>query len=305
MAAALSRRHPLRMEYCSCALDPLRRYLEKTIMQSDRRAFLAGATAALVQVAAASDSQAADAKSAAIDNLPVLDYGRSFVCGTADFNRVRFWVESRTVLIDGDQRHEFLQFGSCKSENTFAEKDLFATDNYDFLPILADDGNWLIFRRKNRITPEYRSIKKEVWGPADYKLKFGRTVRTLDSFEAIRDATAAGTPLVSRTEISDEQSGLRAIMEAPVKTINIEPNSKMYQIDTGPIALPDLSRRYEPRVDCLRLAFVAFNVPHFADFVVEQSTPVLEDGQEKARTFHYSSPISLPAKNILIALDET
>jgi hypothetical protein len=280
-------------------------YSGENTMQPNRRTFLAaGATAAFVAAAVNSNSSAVDAKTAEIDQLPVLDYGRSFVCGTANFNRVRFWVESRTVLIDGDQRHEFLQFGSCKSENTFAEKDLFSTDNYDFLPILADDGNWLIFRRKNRITPEYRSIKKEVWGPANSKLKFGRTVRVLESFEAIRDATAAGSPLVARTIISDEPSGLRGIIEAPVKTINIQPDRKLYQVDTGPIALPDLTRRYEPRVDCLRLAFVAFNAPHFADFVIEQPTPIMEDGQEKAQIFHYSGPISLPAMNVLIAMED-
>jgi hypothetical protein len=250
-----------------------------------------------------SDSRADDAPLALIDNLPVLDYGRSFVCGTAGFNNVRLWVESRTLLFDGDRRHEFLQFGSCKSENTFGEKDLFYADNYDFLPILGDDGNWLVFRRKNRITAEYRSIKKEVWGPANLKLKFGRQVRRLDSFAAIREATAAGTPLVSRTELSDEQSGLKAIIEAPVKTINIQPDRALCQIDTGPVGLPDLSRRHEPPVDCLRLAFVAFNAPHFADFVVEQPTPIIDEGKELAQTFHYSNPISLPAKNSLIALD--
>jgi hypothetical protein len=267
----------------------------------DRRTFLAaGLTAALP----AASLHADEARPAFIDGLSVLDYGRSFVCGTASFNNVRFWVESRTVLFDGDRRHEFLQFGSCKSENTFGEKDLFYADNYDFLPILGDDGHWLIFRRRNRLTTDYRMIKKEVWGPANPKLKFGRKVRVLDSFDAIRDATAAGLPLVSRTELADEQAGLRAIIEAPVKTINIQPERSLYQIDTGPLGLPDLGRRYEPPVDCLRLAFVAFNAPHFADFVIEQPTPIAEDGQERAWMFHYANPISLPAKNSLLAIED-
>ena len=89
-----------------------------------------------------------------------------------------------------------------------------------------------------------------------------------------------------------------------MKKINIEPEKKLYQIDTGPIGLPDLSQRDEPRVDCLKLAFVAFNAPHFADFVVEQPTPVIEDEQERCQVFHYSNPISLSAKNLLIALDD-
>lgn len=269
-------------------------------MTTSRRAFVAtGLTVALGSASVAEGPQ----QTPTIDGVPVLDYGRSFVCGTAAFNNVRFWVESRTLLFDGDQRHEFWQFGSCKSENTFGEKDLFYADNYDFLPILGDDGHWLIFRRKNRLTAEYRMIKKEVWGPAAFKLKYGRSVRVLDSFESIRDATAAGVPLVSRTELADETTGLKAIIEAPVKTINIQPDRKQYQIDTGPVGLPDLGQRHDPPVDCLRLAFVAFNAPHFADFVIEQPTPIIEGGRELAQTFHYSNPISLPAKNSLIALD--
>ena len=76
----------------------------------------------------------------------------------------------------------------------------------------------------------------------------------------------------------------------------------MYQIDTGPIAYPDLSKPFDPPLDCLRLAFVAFNAPHFADFVVEQSTALVEDGQEKGKLYHFSGPFSLPAKNTLLAL---
>ena len=57
-----------------------------------------------------------------MDALAPLDYGRSFLLGKAPSNEVRFWVESRTRLIDeqtGDVE-DYLQVGSCKSENTFA-----------------------------------------------------------------------------------------------------------------------------------------------------------------------------------------
>jgi len=269
-------------------------------MRTDRRAFVAAGVAAAM--GERSGRAAAPSRRGDVDGLPVLDFGRSFVSGTASFNRVRFWVESRTMLLDGARRHEFLQCGACKSENTFAARDLFHADNYDFLPILGDDEHWLIFRRRNRIAGDYRTVRKEVWGPAERKLRYAAGVEVLSSFERIRDATAAGRPLVSRTEIADAATGLRAIIEAPVKTINIEPARKLYQIDTGPVALPDLSRRYQPSVDCLRLAFVAFNAPGFADFVVEQPTPVVEDGRERCRVYHYSSPVTLTARNSLLAV---
>jgi hypothetical protein len=272
-------------------------------MHCNRRTFVtSGLAAACI---AGSSSPGLAQGPVPIDGLTCLDYGRSFICNTANFNRVRFWVESRTVLIDGGTRTEFYQCGSCKSENTFGEKDLFYADNYDFLPILGE-GHWLVFRRTARLNPNYRSIKRveEMWGPPQLKLREARKVTVLDTWEKIRDVSAAAVPIISRTELADGQTGLKAIIEAPVKTLNISIDKSMYQVDTGPVAYPDLSQRYEPRIDCIKLAFVAFNAPHFADFVVEQPTTVIEDGRETCQIHHYSNPFSMPAMNTLLAVED-
>jgi hypothetical protein len=274
-------------------------------MHTPRRSFIAAGAAALAFAPAVAFAEEKQDQPAKVEGMACLDYGRSFICNTASFNAVRFWVESRTVLMDGDQRSEFYQCGSCKSENTFAKEDLFAQENYDFMPILGD-GYWLVFRRTARLNPNYRQIKTldGFWGPANLKLREARKLSVLETWEQIRDATAAAIPIVSRTEIQDETTGLKAIIECPVKTMNISLDKKLYQVDTGPIALPDLSKRHEPRIDALRLAFVAFNAPHFADFVIEQPTKVIEEEQEKCQIHHYSGPISLKAKNTLLAVGD-
>ncbi len=241
------------------------------------------------------------------DGIKCLDYGRSFICGTAPFNCVRFWVESRTTLFDdkAGTSVDYYQCASCKSENTFGEKDLFLADNYDFLPILGD-GHWLVFRRPARISSRYRTVRTvdEMWGEPRMILHDAPEVMLLDTFEKIRDATAAGTPLVTQTEIVNEETGLRAVIECPTKTMNVSLDKSMYQVDTGPIAFPDLTQRFDPQIDCLSVAFVAFNAPDFADFILEQPTPVVEEGQEeeKCQVYHFSSPFSLPAKNRVLAL---
>ncbi len=280
-------------------------------MTASRREFIAAGAAGLCGgLAVGANRMSAEIATVRADDKPVgriqcLDYGLSFVAGTATFNSVRFWVESRTTIFDdkAGTSTEFYQCASCKSENTFGEKDLLYKDNYDFLPIVGD-GHWLIFRRTARLNPNYRQIRKveDVWGPMNMKLRGAADVIVLDSWEKIRDATAAGVPIVSQTEIAHADTGLRAVIECPVKTMNISHDKRMYQVDTGPIALPDLSKRFDPAIDCLSLAFVVFNAPHFADFVVEQPTPVIEDGQEKCLIHHYSSPFSLPAKNVVLAV---
>ena len=244
-----------------------------------------------------------------INGMQPLDYGRSFITHTAAFNAVRFWVESRTRIIDertGSHR-DYYQCGSCKSERTFAEKDLFIEDNYDFLPIVSGSDDLLVFRRHARTTDRYRDVAKvdRYWGPPTLKLRTAPQVREVGDWEAIRTATAAAAPIVAQTEIANEETGLRAIIEYPVKTMNIGLDKKLYQVDTGPVAYPDLAKRHTPDIACLSLAFVAFNAPAFADFVVEQPTPVVEDGVEKCKVFHYSAPFSLPARNRLLALDDS
>jgi len=237
-----------------------------------------------------------------------LDYGLSFLSNPSPANSVRFWIESRTTLVDDStgERVDFYQCASCKSERTFAEEGLFQEDNYDFLPIFGgkEAEDLLVFRRPARLSERYREVTKseDVWGKPILKLREGRPVRVLDTWEAIRDATAAAVPIVTQTEIANPETGLRAIIECPVKTMNVSLDLEMYQVDTGPVAFPDLSRRFDPWIECLRLAFVAFNAPHFADFVIEQPTPVVEDEKEVCQIHHYSNPISLPAKNTVLAV---
>jgi len=238
-------------------------------------------------------------------SMPPLDYGLSFICNTAPFNSVRFWVESRTRIIDERAKTwtDYCQCGSCKSENTFAERDLFQKDNYDFLPIFGA-GLWLIFRRRVGLSEKYRKVTRveEVWGQPVLKLREARKVTVLDTWEKIRDATTAAIPIVTQTEFANEDTGLRAIIECPTKTMNVSLEKKLYQVDTGPVAFPDLSKRYEPEIDCLSLAFLAFNAESFADFIIEQPTPVLENDAVKCEVYHYSKPFSLPAKNRILAL---
>ena len=234
----------------------------------------------------------------ASSTLPPLDYGRSFLQGKWADNRVRFWIESRTRLLrpDNPQPIDYYQCASCKSENTFAPKDLFHKENYDFLPIFGpEDG--VIFRRKAWLNTDYRQVRKsaEMWEGQTYKLIRPRKVRLLRSNREIREATHAGIPLVAQTEIADAKTGLRAIIEYPVKTMNIHDTRDLYQVDSGPVAFPDLTKPDPRPAESLHLAFVAFNAPASADFVIESPTPIPGD----VRIHHYSRLESLPAVNRL------
>lgn len=268
------------------------------LLPGKRRDFLRASAALLAPAATAAGKP---------ETLEVIDYARSFLIGKTPANRVRFWVESRTRIIDERTgRHEdFYQCASCKAESTFADKDLFRADNYDFLPVFGpEDG--VIFRRKAWLNPDYRSVKKaaQMWDGQIYKVRKPAACRLLANNDEIRRASHEGHPIVAQTEIADEVSGLRAIIEFPVKTLNIHDERNLYQVDTGPVAFPDLSARGTSFAESLSLAFIAFNAPHFADFVIEDVTPIKEGEREIAQVRHYERIISLPASNRLFALQQ-
>lgn len=271
-----------------------------------KKGLFAASTALLVPATVGcAPGQEASAKGS--DPSGCIDYGQSFLCNTAEFNSVRMWIESRTTITDtkSGKSTVYYQGASCKSENTFGESDLFYADNYDFLPIFGD-GKVLVFRRHSyKRGDRYRSIKKmeEMWGgdPVIYAPN-PKVVTELDTFEKIRDATAAGIPIVTQTEFQNDQTGLRAVVEAPCKTMNISHPKKIYQVDTGPVAFPDLSKRYDDQMESLSLAFIAFNQPHFADFVIEARTPVMDVEKEVATVYHYSKLKTVNGTNRIYAL---
>ena len=229
-----------------------------------------------------------------------LDYGRAFLIGNAPENEVRFWVESRTRIIDktSGQSEDYVQVGSCKSEHTFAKDNLLHEDNYDFLPIFGPEWS-VVYRRHANLRDSYREIRRseEWWNGQQYHLIVGSDVEELTSDAAVREATYDSVPIVAQTQVRNEKTGLQAIMEYPVKTMNTNRANDIYQVDTGPVAFPDLSQRHARHVDALSLAFVVFNAPHFADFVLEMPTRV---GDEQV--YHYSKVVSLAAVNRLYAV---
>ena len=229
-----------------------------------------------------------------------LDYGRSFVLGNGPENEVRFWVESRTRIVSeaSGQSEDYVQVGSCKSEHTFARENLLHEDNYDFLPIFGPEWS-VVYRRHADLRDSYREIRRsqEWWNGQQYRLTVGCEVEELTSAAAVREATYDAVPIVAQTHVRNEETGLQAILEYPVKTMNTNRANDLYQVDTGPVAFPDLSQRRARHVEALSLAFVVFNAPHFADFVLEAPTRV---GDEQV--YHYSKLVSLAAVNRLYAV---
>lgn len=238
--------------------------------------------------------------------MQVVEYSRSYLFFTAKgrSNTARLQVEARCELFGPmtDARDVFFFFASCKAEHTHVAGPLFQNPNYDFCGAFSD-RDFAIFR-----TPAWHETDQHTRGSIESTFDSVREIihwqeaSALETRAAISNATLAGTPLVGRTEWEMEDSGIRVRLEYPIKTMNVHPETAQYQIDTGPLPFPDASPPGARGVERLVPAFVAWNTPDRAEFILQRPTPVTRDGREIGRVLHYSEIRALSVKNAVLGV---
>ena len=232
------------------------------------------------------------------------DFARSFVTFVTPgrSNNARIQVEARCELTDqttGDVESYYL-VASCKGEDTYGAGRLFLVPSYDFC-IIYSSADFKIIRT-------HANAEQDNVGVGDIKDKFldatfhvdMADADLLDDDKAVVEATLANRVVNGRTEIADEAGRYRAMIEFPVKTMNVNDIRWMYQVDTGPILLPDFASQHERMIERFQLAFVAYKRSDEAYFVIQEPTPVVKGRPEKVS--HYSRVIRMDAANSVVAL---
>ena len=203
---------------------------------------------------------------------------------------------------------------SCKTERVGSERDLWLLPNADFAPVVSDVDfliikSWQkkgmgVMRNPPTLGPQPErqiGLVKEAWATSSVEF---RSVpgKILTRTEAIIAAIRSDRPLVSHTEFS--QGDYTVTIDHPVKTINYSERENVFQTDTGPILLPDLSpervAKEESLVGCLDLAYSAFNAETWAEFIVNVPTELTPG----LSVNHYARPVRIEnAKNWIVELD--
>jgi len=235
--------------------------------------------------------------------MDVCDFSRSFVTFVCfdGANNARIQVEAICEMGDGDAAEQYLLVASCKSEDTHARQNLFKSPNYDFCAIFSRDQY-----RLHRVPMPFDDTVRDS-GPIEDR--FEQTITTLKTAaaeectdsEAVFEATMDGRVLVCRTEVYDRDNAASAVLWYPVKTMNVRRDPCAYQIDTGPIIVPDMTIQ-QPGIDDLELAFVAWNRPDWAEFVIQQAVdPYPGSPHAGPQVGHYSAIRVMDACNSIFA----
>jgi len=295
---------------------------------TDRRDFLAlagvGLTAAATSLTTfAQDKPPTDAAGA----VSITDFERSCLRFRIDttkkppktvsrklpmtLNNVRFSLAARVVITHkaSGRVHDYVLSPSCKSEQVWVKRDVWHQPNADMC-MLAGKDEFLVQKLWDKadkgimlypaslgVQPERQlGDPKEAFDSFSINL-VKRPGRVLGDIDSILAALESDVPVVSQTEY--ETAGHDVLLEYPVRCVNFSERERYYQVDTGPILLPDFEREYKSMLAGCRLAYIAHNSPEWAEAIVCVPTPLSDD----IKVHHYSQVVRLEGtRNRMIAV---
>jgi hypothetical protein len=218
-------------------------------------------------------------------------------------NLARIQIEALIDVIDASGAAErFVLIAPCRTEWVYAEDRLFQLPSGEYRNIYSltehrGMGRGITYEggrsRGGPVAGTYRSLAIDIRTFAQTKL--------LDTPADIAAATSRNLPMVGRTEIQDPAGSRRYVIEYPVKTMNFRPESASFQVDTGPLLVPDFDLTTERAIDRLEMAHVAYNRLDRAAFILRRPTPINDaSGKELCRVLHYSEVREYAAHNQIL-----
>lgn len=215
-------------------------------------------------------------------------------------NKARIQIEAIIDVIaeESGAGERFVLIAPCRTEWVYAEDKLFQIPSGEYRCIfsLKDERN---VGRSLTVTgaPSRGHPVKDTFRSLTIDIKPFARARELKTAADICAGTASNLPLVARTELRDAKRKERYVLEYPIKTMNYRPETPSFQVDTGPLLVPDFSSTAAAAIDRLEMAHIAYNRLDRAEFILRRPTPIPDkDGKEANRVLHYSEVVEHPAR---------
>lgn len=256
--------------------------------------------------------------------MKTVDFSRSFMTWRIDLlvkppatashkpptslNNARIPLDCRCEILDRrtGESQEFVLGVNCKTERVGVDRDIWTEPNADFVPIMSRTQFMMLKQfdcagKQVPLYPPSRGMQPErqvgyvddAFDSLKIDIHYGAG-EALERADQIVAAILSNDVLVARTEIQNER--YVAMLEFPVKSVNASERDNIYQPDTGPVLFPELTREPEDLIAGFELAFVAFNTPDWAEFLIRVPTPVNGD----VSVHHYSRSVRLDTRNQIV-----
>lgn len=219
-------------------------------------------------------------------------------------NIARIQLDAACTLIDdntGKHTHYYL-IAPCRAERMYLDTPLFQLPNYEFCGIWSAD-EFLIIRTawvSERDNRQY-GLGRERWREIRLDIRTFAQSQMLDGAAAVVQATLDNRSLTARTELVDTGRGRRAILEYPIKTMNLMQEPSRFQVDTGPLILPDFQANKARFIECFEMAYVVYHTWDKAEFILRKPVSSVDGGDPGAITTDYSLVQIVPARHTILA----
>ena len=249
--------------------------------------------------------------------MQVLDYRNSFVLNTAavdgeELNTCRTQILARCTVRNEStkQAGDFFLGKECIGEAMYRDGGIAQLPTSEVCIVFsegisalhkkfADHGNDVVQVGDATAKRRGHDGRLAYWTDLSFKLNAVESRRLKTSPEIIR-ATLDAEPMVGRTTVQTDGSGWKAVLEYPIAYMNVHPPADRFQVDVGPVLLPDFDRDADSVVSRLDFAYVMYNELDRAEFAVRTPTDVGENAA--ATTLHYSKVTQVEAKNEVFSL---
>ena len=237
--------------------------------------------------------------------MPVIDFANSYMTFFSQDggNIARIQLDAACTLTDErtGASELFYLIAPCRAERMYLERDLFQMPNYEFCGVFSRHDCLLIrthwaSESDNR---EY-GLNRGRFDDVHLDVRTFASDATLGDVAAIVAATLDNRPLVARTELRDPGRRQRALLEYPVKTMNVLREPPRFQVDTGPLLLPDFGSTAERPIERLGMAYVVYNGFDRAEFIRRAPVAITAADGTLAQTTDYSLVETLPARNEIV-----
>ena len=247
------------------------------------------------------------------------DFSRSFLLFRSSrvnhTPRLQLDAVCTVTAADGSAR-QFVLTTACVGENMYVADGLVQLPAYEFVMIAQHRTEYAIRKRGAITTEDVREARRFGEAMPTYSGQPTRVTELdvhllpldratpLGSYDAIRAAVLAQQPITCRTSYVAgvaADGATRVALEYPAKIVNVQHDQPNWQIDTGPILVPDLEARAELFVDRLEMAYIVFNRWDRAEVLERRPTPVTPAGVRGPQTTHYSAVRRLAVRHEVFA----
>ena len=248
----------------------------------------------------------------------MIDFANSYMTwfGATGGSISRIDIEAACTLVDPTGAEDsFYLIAPCRAEHTHSDGQLIVMPNYDFRGIFGR-SEYRIIRTHWVSEPDYLDdqgldttggrvldepgLHGGKWDEVRLDVPRFESFTELESNQAVVDATLENRTLVSRTELEDEASGTRAVLEYPVKTMNVLRAPIRFQVDTGPIIVPDFGSTAELAVARFDLAHVVYNLFARGEMILRKPVAVGKGG-DRVDVTDYSERVEYVGRNTVLA----